>query len=82
MRITTQVETLFDGRIVTFTHTFTSPGWAQPQVSRSTLRFLSADLLSSFLADAGLVIEDQFGDWERRPLTDASPEIINIARPM
>jgi SAM-dependent methyltransferase len=81
VRISTQVETRFDGRIVSFTHTFTSPAWDQPQLSRSTLRFLDADLLSSFLADAGLAIEEQFGDWDRRPLSDKSPEIINIARP-
>jgi hypothetical protein len=81
VRISTQVETRFDGRIVSFTHTFTSPAWDQPQLSRSTLRFLDAELLSSFLADAGLAIEEQFGDWDRRPLSDKSPEIINIARP-
>jgi SAM-dependent methyltransferase len=81
VRITTQVETLFDGRTVSFTHTFTSPTWAEPRISRSTLRFLDADLLSSFLDDAGLVIEEQFGDWDRQPLKNTSPEIINIARP-
>jgi len=81
VRITTQVETLFDGRTVSFTHTFTSPTWAEPRISRSTLRFLDADLLSSFLDDSGLVIEEQFGDWDRQPLKNTSPEIINIARP-
>jgi SAM-dependent methyltransferase len=81
VRITTRVETPFDERIVCFSHTFTSPTWAQPQLSRSTLRFLDADLLSSFLADAGLVIEAQFGDWDRQRLTGTSPEIITIVRP-
>ena len=42
--------------------------------------FLDPDALSSFLADAGLAIEEQFGDWTREPLTGASPEIITIAR--
>lgn len=82
VRMTTQVETPFDGRIVSFAHTFTSPAWVQPRISRSTLRFLDADLLSPFLASAGLAIEEQFGDWDRQPLTDASPEIISIARPL
>jgi SAM-dependent methyltransferase len=81
VRITTQVDTPFDGRIVSFTHTFISPTWDQPRRSRSTLRFLDADLLSWFLAGAGLAIEEQFGDWDRQPLTDTSPEIITIAGP-
>jgi SAM-dependent methyltransferase len=74
-----EVETPVDGNIVSFTMTFTSPSWDPPQVSRSTLRFLDADSLSSFLSDAGLAIEEQFGDWDRQPLTDTSPEIITIA---
>jgi hypothetical protein len=49
-------------------------------MSRSTLRFLDADSLSTFLTDAGFAIEEQFGDWDRSPLTDRSPEIITIAR--
>ena len=32
-------------------------------------------------SDAGLAIEDQFGDWARQPVTEASPEIITVARP-
>ena len=44
------------------------------------LRFLDAETLAAFLSDAGLVIEEQFGDWARNPLTATSPEIITIAR--
>ena len=80
VRMAHQVETPVDGDIVSFTITFTSPGWDQPQLSRSTLRFLDAETLSSFLSDAGLTIEEQFGDWDRQPLTDTSPEIVTIAR--
>jgi SAM-dependent methyltransferase len=72
--------TQVDGDLVTFTQTFTSPSWERPEVSRSTLRFLSAAALSSFLSEAGFTIEQQFGDWDRSPLTAASPEIISIAR--
>jgi SAM-dependent methyltransferase len=75
-----EVETPVDGDIVSFTQTYTRPGWTRPQVSRSTLRFLDVDSLSSFLSDAGLVIEEQFGDWDRQPLTATSPEIITISR--
>ncbi len=81
VRMARRIEAPFDGRTVSFSHTFTSPAWDQPQVSRSTLRFLGAAALSSLLADAGLAIEQQFGDWDRTPLTEASPEIITIARP-
>ena len=81
VQVTTQVDMPFDGRIVSFTHTFSSPTWAQPRLSRSTLRFLDLNLLASFLADAGFVIDEQFGDWNLQPLTDTSPEIITVARP-
>jgi ubiquinone/menaquinone biosynthesis C-methylase UbiE len=81
VRIATQVDTPFDGRIVSFTHTFISPAWARPRLSRSILRFLDADMLSSLLGGAGFAIEEQFGDWDRQPLSGTSPEIISIARP-
>jgi SAM-dependent methyltransferase len=77
--MTHQVVAPFDGATVSFTSTYTSPDWAEPQVSRSTLRFLSLAELASFLAGAGLAISEQFGDWDRAPLTPTSPEIITIA---
>jgi hypothetical protein len=80
VRMAHEVETPVNGNVVSFTITFTSPGWDRPQVSRSTLRFLDNDSLSSFLSEAGLEIEEQFGDWNREPLTDTSPEIITTAR--
>jgi hypothetical protein len=75
-----EVQTPIVGDIVSFTHTFTSPSWDRPQVSQSSLRFLDVGLLSSFLSDSGLVIEEQFGDWGGQLLTATSPEIITIAR--
>ena len=78
--MTREVEKPVDGNLVSFTHTFTSPGWDRPQTSRSTLRFLDKDSLSRFLSDARLMIEQQFGDWDRQQLTDTTPEIITIAR--
>jgi len=68
------------GELISFAMTYTSPTWARPLVSRSTLRFLDADSLSSFLSGTGLAIEEQFGDWDRQPLANASPEIITVAR--
>jgi SAM-dependent methyltransferase len=75
-----QVRRPADGRKVSFTTTFTSPAWDRPEVSHSTLRFLGAGELSAFLADAGLVVEEQHGDWGRQPLSEVSPEIITIAQ--
>jgi SAM-dependent methyltransferase len=79
-RMTHQVETPVAGELVSFTSTFTGQGWARPQVSRSTLRFLGAASLAEFLSAAGLTVEEQYGGWDRQPLADASPEIITIAR--
>ena len=80
VRMAHQVEKPVVGDIVSFTVTFSCPSWERPLVSRSTLRFLDADSLSYFLTGAGLIIVEQFGDWDRQPLTDTSPEIITVAR--
>lgn len=70
----------FSDGYVSFKTTYESPEWDAPQYSESTLRFLDVPTLSAFLAEAGLTVEEQYGDWDRTPLTDASPEIITIAR--
>lgn len=80
VRMAHHAETPVVGDTVSFTVTFTSPKWDRPRVSRSTLRFLGADSLSRFLHGAGLTVEEQFGDWDRQPLTVRSPEIITVAR--
>jgi len=80
VRMEQRVEMPVDGDVVRFTLTFTSPSWNQPEVSRSTLRVLDPDSLSTFLSAAELAVEAQFGDWDRSPVTDASPEIITIVR--
>ena len=80
VRYEAKVETSVEGGVVRFTNTYTSPGWSRPEPSPSTLRFLDAATLSSFLTDAGFVIEERYGDWDRSLFVDASPEIIIIAR--
>ncbi|MBQ1079890.1 class I SAM-dependent methyltransferase [Nocardiopsis sp. B62] len=70
-----------DGDLVTFTSDYSVEGWAQPLVSRSKLRFLDADRLNGFLAEAGFEVTAQYGYWDRSPLTDTSQEIITFARP-
>ena len=67
-----EVETPVE-RVVRFSTTYTSTAWDRPEVSHSTLRFLDADALSAFLRGAGLVIEEQYGDWTGEPLTANEP---------
>jgi SAM-dependent methyltransferase len=80
VRVSRQVDVPFDGRVVSFTETFSSPKWDRPEVSRSTLRFLDAERLCFLLAEGGFEIEQQFGDWDRQPLSPGCPEIITVAR--
>lgn len=80
VRVEYKVETPIEGDVVHVTETFSSADWDGPPGSRGSLRFLDVDSLSGFLSGAGLVVAEQFGDWDRSPLTDTSPEIITIAR--
>ncbi|MCR6490323.1 class I SAM-dependent methyltransferase [Amycolatopsis sp. OK19-0408] len=70
----------FENGCVSFTTTYESPDWDAPRYSESTLRFLDVPTLSGFLEEAGLVVAEQYGYWDRTPVTEASPEIITIAR--
>lgn len=74
------VEFPIQGDVVSFTSRATSPTFEGVKETRSTLRFLEVGPLNDFLREAGLSIEAQYGDWDRSPLTEASPEIITIAR--
>ncbi|MFD4504346.1 class I SAM-dependent methyltransferase [Streptomyces sp. NPDC058457] len=80
VRVWHEVEGVPSGERVTFTETYDGAPWPQPQVCRSTLRFLGKDALSAFLADAGLEVVEQYGDWACGPLSPGSPEIITVAR--
>lgn len=80
VRMAHELETPVVGDAVSFTTTFTSPDWTRAEVSRSTLRFLGRGPLTSLLCEAGFAIEEQYGDWDRSPVTGTSPEIITVAR--
>ncbi|GLX51557.1 methyltransferase [Streptomyces hygroscopicus subsp. hygroscopicus] len=69
-----------DGR-VRFTETYDSDRWPAPRVSHSVLRFLDGDSLAGFLAEAGLTVVEQYGDWDGRPPAPTAPEIITVAVP-
>jgi SAM-dependent methyltransferase len=79
VRCESRVELPVEGNIVRGTMTYSSPTWDHPVLSHDALRFVNAATLASLLNGAGLAIDEQFGDWNRAPLTAASPEIITIA---
>lgn len=79
LRMTRQVRSV-DGEIVSFRTGLTLPGEHTPRHCESTLRFLGADRLDAFLAEAGPAVEERYDDWDGGPLSDTSPEIITIAR--
>lgn len=71
---------LFDGRLLSFSVAYSSPAWDVLPISHSTLRVFHVDEIAAFLTEAGLAIVEQFGDFERQPLTDSSLEIVTVAR--
>ena len=86
LRVWHEVEEPLHGDRVTFTTTcefttlFEDRRLHAPRVSRSTLRFLDATALAKVLAEAGLTVTEQYGDWGRGPLGPGAPEIITVAR--
>lgn len=75
-----EVESVHEG-VVTCTETIADPeDGAVLRVDRTSLSFLDVPALEGFLAQAGFVIESCYGDWSRGPITEASSEIIMIAR--
>jgi len=79
VRVTYELQDV-TGDVVLFTEALSGKWWGRAQVNHGTLRFLGPETLATFLHDAGFVIDQQFGDWRRGPLTDASEEIVTIAR--
>jgi len=68
------------GDVVTLTETTSGEDGVSLRQERASLRFLEVDALHDFLADAGFVVEAQYGGWDRAPLTPTSQEIITVAR--
>jgi hypothetical protein len=79
LRVWHQVEQVV-GDVVTFIETTSDTNGTVLRVDRASLRFLDVPTLGAFLAGAGFVIEAQYGDWHRGPITDVSREIVTIAR--
>lgn len=74
------VELPVTGDVVRYRTTYSSANWNAPQESVGSLRFLDAAKLGELMADTGLIVDEQIGDWDRSPLTDSSPEIITMAQ--
>ncbi len=69
-----------DADVVSVTETTTDADGTVLRVDQARMRFLDVVPLRGFLTRAGFEIEEQFGDWERGPITAESREIITIAR--
>jgi SAM-dependent methyltransferase len=79
VRMAHEVRTVARDR-VTFTVTYSCPRWRDDEVSWSTLRFLDAAALTSFLSETGFAVDSLLGSWNGDPHTPTSEEIIVIAR--
>jgi SAM-dependent methyltransferase len=78
--VTTRYEVrAVDGDLVSIAEILDGGPWHH-QENPATLRFLSRLDLDRFLAAAGLQVETYYGDWQRGPLTEDSPEIVTVAR--
>lgn len=78
VRVWQKVESV-EGELVTFTESFASDASPDVQVSRSTLRFVHAEHLDRLLTEAGFVIDERYGYWDRSLFTPHSREIITVA---
>jgi SAM-dependent methyltransferase len=68
------------GDVVTLTETTSDADGTPLRVDRASLRFLDADTLASFLAEAGFELEERYGGWFREPFDLASREIVVVAQ--
>jgi ubiquinone/menaquinone biosynthesis C-methylase UbiE len=67
------------GQLVTYEMCIQFPGGEYVTVP-DTLRFMDQAELAGFLTEAGLTEVTWYGDWDRSPVSSASPEIIAVAR--
>lgn len=68
-----------DGEFVTYETCYRFAG-ADAVTIPETIRFMGQDQVAAFLADAGLTQVTWYGDWDRSPVSPASPELIAVAR--
>jgi SAM-dependent methyltransferase len=68
-----------DPDLVEFSATVRFADTPDPLTSTSTLRFIDPERLRTLLEEAGFRIDGWFGDWDRTPVSDSSPEVIVVA---
>jgi SAM-dependent methyltransferase len=69
-----------DAGIVSYTNHYVFSATGEDVVVSSRLRFRSLDELTRSLIVAGFAVEHVYGDWDRRPVGPATPELIVVAR--
>jgi SAM-dependent methyltransferase len=79
LRMWHQVESVVDD-VVTMTETTGLPDGTVLRVDRASLRFFDVPTLGKYLTEAGFQIDQQYGDWQRGPVTPESQELVTIAR--
>ena len=79
VRVAHEVDSVVGG-VVSLTETTRDEDGISLRVDRARLRFLDADAIRDFLADAGFDLDGQYGGWSHEPLDAGSPEIVTIAR--
>jgi hypothetical protein len=79
LRIGYQIESVA-GDVVTFTETTATRAGEPLRADRASLRFLDAEGVDRALGAAGFEVEARYGDWSRGPFTDASDNIVTVAR--
>jgi ubiquinone/menaquinone biosynthesis C-methylase UbiE len=68
------------GDVVSLVEVLTDSQHGVVHEGRASLRFLEPAALNGHLAQAGLSVEAQSGDWHGGPVTASSTEIVTIAR--
>ncbi|MHA7275410.1 GNAT family N-acetyltransferase [Arthrobacter sp. Hz1] len=69
-----------DGDVVTSTETTANPDGTTLRADRARPRFLDADSLDRFLADAGFAMASRHGGWAGEPFTASSATILTSVR--
>jgi SAM-dependent methyltransferase len=68
------------GGVVSYTNYYRFTSTGEEIAVLSQLRFRNQEELAKSLADAGFVVNQEYGDWDRRPVSPTAREIIIVAQ--